>query len=338
MKKYSTVLLLLAVVVLGAVAFWVMKTDSSKGGGKAFSDFEIENTDEITKFVITESTGNVAELSKEGDIWRLNNEFQARPESVDLLLRTFKHIAVQSAVPSELKKTVVANMAARNKKVEIFVNGKLSKTYFVGSPTKDHYGTYMLLEKNGRKSSEPYVMHIPGFNGFLESRFFTNVNDWKYSGVFVYDPLDIAKIEVDFPGKPSDSYVVNQLAKIVSLTDPEGNPIQGVNKSLVENYILNYEKIYFNRIAEFEPAQVDSIGNQQPVYTLAVTDVNNSTKTVDFYLKLSENPSIDEVTGEEFLYDTDYIHGRVRGEDELLVFQYFALGNVFAPRSYFLQN
>lgn len=338
MKKYSTVLLLLAVVVLGAVAFWVMKTDSSKGGGKAFSDFEIENTDEITKFVITESTGNVAELSKEGDIWRLNNEFQARPENVDLLLRTFKHIAVQSAVPSELKKTVVANMAARNKKVEIFVNGKLSKTYFVGSPTKDHYGTYMLLEKNGRKSSEPYVMHIPGFNGFLESRFFTNVNDWKYSGVFVYDPLDIAKIEVDFPGKPSDSYVVNQLAKIVSLTDPEGNPIQGVNKSLVENYILNYEKIYFNRIAEFEPAQVDSIGNQQPVYTLAVTDVNNSTKTVDFYLKLSENPSIDEVTGEEFLYDTDYIHGRVRGEDELLVFQYFALGNVFAPRSYFLQN
>lgn len=338
MKKYSTVLLLLAVVVLGAVAFWVMKTDSSKGGGKAFSDFEIENTDEITKFVITESTGNVAELSKEGDIWRLNNEFQARPENVDLLLRTFKHIAVQSAVPSELKKTVVANMAARNKKVEIFVNGKLSKTYFVGSPTKDHYGTYMLLEKNGRKSSEPYVMHIPGFNGFLESRFFTNVNDWKYSGVFVYDPLDIAKIEVDFPGKPSDSYVVNQLAKIVSLTNPEGNPIQGVNKSLVENYILNYEKIYFNRIAEFEPAQVDSIGNQQPVYTLAVTDVNNSTKTVDFYLKLSENPSIDEVTGEEFLYDTDYIHGRVRGEDELLVFQYFALGNVFAPRSYFLQN
>lgn len=338
MKKYSTVLLLLAVVVLGAVAFWVMKTDSSKGGGKAFSDFEIENTDEITKFVITESTGNVAELSKEGDIWRLNNEFQARPENVDLLLRTFKHIAVQSAVPSELKKTIVANMAARNKKVEIFVNGKLSKTYFVGSPTKDHYGTYMLLEKNGRKSSEPYVMHIPGFNGFLESRFFTNVNDWKYSGVFVYDPLDIAKIEVDFPGKPSDSYVVNQLAKIVSLTDPEGNPIQGVNKSLVENYILNYEKIYFNRIAEFEPAQVDSIGNQQPVYTLAVTDVNNSTKTVDFYLKLSENPTIDEVTGEEFLYDTDYIHGRVRGEDELLVFQYFALGNVFAPRSYFLQN
>ena len=338
MKKYSTVLLLLAVVVLGAVAFWVMKTDSSKGGGKAFSDFEIANTDEITKFVITESTGNVAELSKEGEGWRLNNEFQARPENVDLLLRTFKHIAVQSAVPSELKKTVVANMAARNKKVEIFVNGKLSKTYFVGSPTKDHYGTYMLLEKNGRKSSEPYVMHIPGFNGFLESRFFTNVNDWKYSGVFVYDPLAIAKIEVDFPGKPSDSYVVNQLAKIVSLADPEGNPIQGVNKSLVENYILNYEKIYFNRIAEFEPAQVDSIGNQQPVYTLAVTDVNNSKKIVDFYLKLSENPTIDEVTGEEFLYDTDYIHGQVRGKDELLVFQYFALGNVFAPRSYFLQN
>jgi len=338
MKKNSTVLLLLAVLVLGSVAFWVMKTDSSKGGGKSFSDFEIENTEDITKFVITESTGNVAELSKEGDIWMLNGMFQARPENVDLLLRTFKHIAVQSTVPSELKKTVVANMAARNKKVKIYVNGNLSKTYFVGSPTKDHYGTYMLLEKNGRKSSEPYVMHIPGFNGFLESRFFTNVNDWKYSGVFVYDPLEIAKIEVSFPSKPSDSYVINQLAKIVNLTDQNGVAVSGVNKYLVENYILNFEKIYFNRIAEFEPPQVDSITAHSPVYTISVTDVSNKKKTVDFYLKLSENPTIDLVTGKESLYDTDYIHGHVRGEKEMLVFQYFALGNVFAPRSYFLQQ
>ncbi len=338
MKNNTTYILLFIVLLLGGVAFWVMKTDSSKGGGKAFSDFEIENTEDITKFVITESTGNVAELSREGDIWMLNGEFQARPENVDLLLRTFKHIAVQSAVPSELKKTVVANMAARNKKVEIFVNDKLSKTYFVGSPTKDHYGTYMLLEKNGRKSSEPYVMHIPGFNGFLESRFFTNVNDWKYSGVFVYDALDIAKIEVSFPSQPSDSYAINQIAKMVTLTGVNGEAVTGVNKSLVENYVLNYEKIYFNRIAEISKQEVDSISALSPVYTISVTDNSNKTKTVDFYLKLSENPTIDEVTGVENLYDSDYIYGRVRGEEEMLIFQYFALGNVFAPKSYFTQQ
>lgn len=337
MKKNSTGLLILAVLVLASVAFWVMKTDSSKGGGQSFSDFEVENIEDITKFVITESTGNIAELSKEGDYWMLNDAFRARPENIDLLLRTFKHIAVQSAVPTELKKTVVANMAARNKKVEIYVKGKLSKTYFVGSPTKDHYGTYMLLEKNGRKSSEPYVMHMPGFNGFLESRFFTNVNDWKYSGVFVYDPLDISSIVVSFPAKPSDSYKINQLDKIVSLTGLSGETVTGVNKSLVENYILNYEKIYFNRIADFTPSQVDSIVITEPVYTITITDVNNKTKSVDFYLKLSDNPTIDEVTGEEFIYDTDYIHGNVRGEQEMLVFQYFALGNVFAPKSYFIQ-
>lgn len=338
MRNKSTSILIVAVVVLGAIAIWVMKTDSSKGGGRAFSDFKIENIENITKFVITESTGNVAELEKEGEEWRLNGQFKARHENVELLLKTFKHIAVQSAVPSELKKTVVANMAARNKKVEIFENGELTKTYFVGSPTKDHYGTYMLLEKNGRKSSEPYVMHLPGFNGFLESRFFTNVNDWKYSGVFVYDPLEISSIEVDFYAKPSDSYKVNQLAKIVSLMDSEGNPVKGANKSLVENYILNYEKIYFNRIADYDETQVDSIvAANNPVYTISVTDVSNKTKTVDFYLKMSENPTINEVTGEENIWDTDYIHGNVRGDREMLVFQYFALGNVFAPKSYFIQ-
>jgi len=338
MKNKSTGILLLAVVLLGIIALWVMKTDSSKGGGKAFSDFEIENVENITKFVITESTGNVANLEKAGEEWRLNGKFKARPENVELLLKTFKHIAVQSAVPSELKKTVVANMAARNKKVEIFENGELTKTYFVGSPTKDHYGTYMLLEKNGRKSSEPYVMHLPGFNGFLESRFFTNENDWKYSGVFVYDPLEIASVKVEFPQKLSDSYRINQSAKIVSLMDIDGNPIEGADKTLVENYLLNYEKIYFNRIADYTEKQVDSIlAVSEPVYTLSVTDVSNKKRTVDFYLKMSDNPTVNEVTGEKNIWDTDYIHGRIRGEKELLVFQYFALGNVFAPKSYFIQ-
>lgn len=337
MKKNSTLLLILTVLVLAGVAYWVMKTDDSAGGGKAMSDFAIENTEDIDKIIIKEINGNKAELEKKEGVWRVNEKYNAREENVNLLLKTFKNISVQSAVSYNMKQTVVANMAARHKKVEIYINGDLEKTYYVGSPTKDHYGTYMLLEKNGRKSTEPYVMHIPGFNGFLESRFFTNLNDWKYSGVFVYDPLEIEKINVSFTNKPSKSYIITQTNKAVQLKDNEGKEVEKYNKTLVENYILNYEKIFFNKVAELPWEKADSIINSTPTYTVSVTG-NGKKKKVNFHLKPKDNPEIDIVTGEIDKWDENYIYGVVEGENEVLIFQYFALGNVFSDIDFFLQK
>jgi len=338
MKKNSTLILVALVVVLSLLAVWVLNTDDSAGGGKAMSDFAIENTNEIDKIIITEINGNKAVISKENSGWILNDELKARPENVELLLKTFKEIKVQSSVSKDLRKTIVANMAARHKKVEIFVNGRNNKTYYIGSPTKDHYGTYMLLEKNGKKSSEPYVTHIPGFNGFLESRFFTDVNDWKYSGVFVYSPEKIKEIEVTFLNSPQKSYRIKQSGKSVSLYNMDNTPVADFNKTLVEDYVLNYEKIFFNKVAEFNESQVDSILALSPVYSVKVTDENDAKKQVDFYMKPKENPGIDPVTGLEEKWDENYIYGSIVGEKEILVFQYFALGNIFSNKSYFIQN
>ena len=338
MKKNSTKFLILAVLVLAIIAYFVSVQDDEQGGTKPMSDFAIENTDEINKIIITESNRNKAELELIDGEWMLNNEFKARPVSVELLLKTFRNIKVQTSVSNELKKTVVANMASRYKKVEIFEAGNLLKTYYVGSATKDHYGTYMLLEKNGRKSSEPYVMHIPGFNGFLESRFYTNENDWKYSGVFVYKPLDIKSIKVTHVDNPLESFQISQKNKKIALLTSEGNTIEKFNNSLAENYILIYEKIFFNKIAEYSEKQVDSIQSLSPLYKIEVIDVNGVSKKVHFVLKNKDNPEIDEVTGEQILYDENYLLGYYPEAKEILVFQYFNLGNIFANKSYFTSN
>jgi hypothetical protein len=337
MKKNSTLLLIIAVLVMGAIAFWVMKTDDSKGGGQAMSDFAFENTDEIDRIIITEINGNSANLERKGEIWTVNKDFRARPENVELLLKTFRGITVQSAVSDELKKNVVANMAARHKKVEIFQNGSLAKTYYVGSPTKDHYGTFMLLEKDGKKSTEPYVMHIPGFNGFLESRFFAYINDWKYSGVFIYDPLAIQEIKVEFTESPESSFIISQFDKKVGLKSIDGADIKEFNNSLVQNYILNYEKIFYNKVAELTGNEIDSILNLAPTYSIQVTS-NGEKNKVDFFLKKIDNPTIDLVTGKENPWDENYIYGIREGEKEVLIFQYYALGNVFSRLQYFINK
>jgi len=134
MKKNTTLLLIIAIVALAVIAYFV----SGEEEGKPMSDFAIENVEDINKFIISRTDGSSITIENIDGVWMCNNEFKARDANIELLLKTFKNISVQSSVSSDLKKTVVGNMASRHKKVQIFENGKNTKTYFIGSPTSDH--------------------------------------------------------------------------------------------------------------------------------------------------------------------------------------------------------
>ena len=76
-------------------------------------------------------------------------------------------------------------LSVRHKKVEIFTTDGENpiKTWYVGSSTKDHLGTYMLLQNKQQKSSVPYITYKPGFYGTLDVRFFTNWKEWRSSNI-----------------------------------------------------------------------------------------------------------------------------------------------------------
>ena len=248
-----------------------------------------------------------------------------------------KNISVQSSVSSDLKKTVVGNMASRHKKVQIFENGKNTKTYFIGSPTSDHYGTYMLLEKNGKKSSEAYVMHLPGFNGFLESRFYTEIKDWKHTGVYTMNPENIKQIKVEHYESPEDSYVITQADGRFDFTTIDGVPVGDYNLTLLQNYVRTYEKIFYNQIGDYTETQVDSIKKEDPTYIVSVTDNADNVKQVFFTLK-ETGETMDSIIGKAIAYDVNMIHGYYPEGEEIYLFQYFSLGNMFAKKSYFIQK
>jgi len=319
--------------MLGAFAYYLFANDGLSSDRKPFSDFAIENTEEINKIIITEVNGSHADLELIKGEWRLNKRYKARPENVALLLKTFKGISVQSAVPKNAVMNITRNIAARNRKVEIFTGGKKPiKTYYVGSPTKDHYGTYMILKKGTKMSSVPYIMHLPGFNGFLESRFYSGENDWKYTGVYNYDIRNIANIKVENTENPAGSFQVSNMFSKPVLMDLEGNKIENQNDNLVQSYIQNFEKIHYNRIASFRQAQIDSVKALTPNFIVTVLDKEKGNNQMKFYKKANPVEETDNVTGKIVKWDANYILGCNNDNNEILVFQYFSLGNMFAKK------
>ena len=120
---------------------------------------------------------------KEKGNWWVNGKFRARQHSVDLILKTIKKIKVKHPVAVTGIEYRLSKIASKHKKVEIYTgDGNLEKVYYIGGSTKDHQGTYMLLEtpEDGR-SDIPYVCHLPGFHGYLTPRFFTTEEDWRHT-------------------------------------------------------------------------------------------------------------------------------------------------------------
>jgi hypothetical protein len=289
MKNLRTILI---VVALGGLAFfaWYLNkgTENSKMADAALSDFAVKDTASIDKLILTDTEGNKGvNLIRTPQGWTTDKGDCVQQHLVSAILETIKHVAVKGPVPKDAIETINKNLTAHHRKIEIYVKGELAKTWYIGNPTPDHYGTYMLLkDPELGKSPEPFIMHMPNEHGSLQSRFITNPLEFRCSGIFTYEPLDVKSIDVQIP----DSSHLN--FKIVANSDNNFSlfnnqkPLADFDTTQVRGYILYYQKIHFESHNNLlNPAQVDSMKATVPYYTIEVITKAGESNKISLYKK-----------------------------------------------------
>jgi len=144
---------------------------------KAFSEFHIRDTASISKIFMVDKQNRSITLQRSGATWKVmseGQEFPARMDAVKLLLYTLHTMRVKMPVAISAQEEILRRMSGRSIKVEIYSPKRHIKTFFVGGVTQDNLGTYMLLEG----AEVPFVVEIPGFRGFIASRFSTDIMNW----------------------------------------------------------------------------------------------------------------------------------------------------------------
>src|SRR5438132_13761530 len=125
-------------VALGVAAyFFVIK---KKWGTLNVNEtaFAVDETAAIGKIFIADMQGQKVILERKKDSWIVNAKYPVRNDYMDVLLSTLKRVSMSYPVPKTAMNKVVTEMAAHNKKVEVYdKNGKLMKSYFVGCPSLD---------------------------------------------------------------------------------------------------------------------------------------------------------------------------------------------------------
>src|SRR3972149_10537431 len=169
-KNRLTIIITIALAIIAAYLLYTSKKGTIR---QELKDFAVEDTSAITKIFMVDMRNNQVTLQKEkpGN-WAVNGKYRARNDLIDVLLKTMKNLQVKSPVARAAHDNMVKQLATGAVKVEIYQNNNTNpgKVYYVGGATQDKYGTYMLLEN----SSEPFIMSLPYFSGYLTTRYNTD--------------------------------------------------------------------------------------------------------------------------------------------------------------------
>lgn len=322
-------------VILGIIAFWLWYSNSGSTINKELRDFAIEDTASITKIFMVDKNNRNVTLERKNGGWILNNGYGVRKDLVDVLLKTINRLHVKAPVSKSAHNTIVKNLASVSVKVEIYQDSKLRKVYYVGGATPDNLGTYMLLEG----SSVPFVMDIPGFSGYLTTRFSTDELDWKDRNVFRYKFSDIAGITVENPAAPSQSFRIlcrgNNRFLLRTLT--ENTDIQNFDTLSVKEYISNFKNLNFETyVAEIPAARLDSIKKSRPLFNITVEDKEGGKKIIRMYLRPNYDKYVDGNNEKTNEFDPDRMYAFINNGRDLVIIQYYVFDPVMKELNYFL--
>lgn len=157
--------------------------------------FKVSDTTSINKIFISDMKGNQIKLEKNDNIWFINDTYKVREDAISTLLSTIKTIEIQQPVSDNAYNNVIRNLATIGVKIDIYSNNLL-KSYVIGHSTMNHLGTYMIM----KDAENPFIMHIPGFNGFLSPRYgiegnSLNISSWRDNTVLNISSENIIEIE-----------------------------------------------------------------------------------------------------------------------------------------------
>lgn len=310
----SNLRLLYFLIILTGItgAMWWFDSDGGNILADDQTDFSISDTSLVDKIFIADNYSQVTLERVPGErLWSVNGgEMKANKASIDLLLKTFSRIEVKGAVPEKQRETVIRNLAGSAKKVEIYTGGdKPEKTWYVGTSTSNHTGTFMLLEtEEGGRASEPFITHLGGGKGYLTTRFFTDLDEWRYTGIFEYPNRTLQAIEFTDYEHPYNSYkLVADTLGGLKLFSTTGAEVAYRDTISVQNQFLRYKKVYFeswnSRLTE---AGQDSLRNTPAKFSIKCTDVDGVSKGVDVYER-----------------DEEYLYGIATNENKIVLLQKF---------------
>ena len=325
---------IMVIALLGVGAWYVIKenkNNSSIASIEAEYAFGIADTNAITKIIIRDKTPNEAILTRENGRWFVNGKDEARPGAVKVLLETMNRQTMRNFVPIAREKSIIEDISVYGKEVEVYAGDEKIKHFYVGIETDDQTATYMMI----KGASKPFSVHIEGFVGYLNTRYFADARLWRRRILFGLPKNDIARVDMRY-SDPSFSFSVDNTGDEPRIEDVNG---QVIANALPPNYNIFLGSFrtasYEGDVVETDGIwpKLDSIKMAEPQFVLAVTDKEGETQTLKAFHKRPDKEQVGD-DGEWLEWDPDRLYALL-DDGRWVVIQYFGLRNIIVDKNFF---
>jgi hypothetical protein len=333
MKKIGILVVGLAAIV--ALGWYAKKLIvGEKNSDTQLIAFAFEDTTKIDKIIITDAFSQRMELIRKGKEWTAGDGSCVTRESVSLIMDAFKKINLKGYLSEKAQKRFTELMSTSHTKVEIFEDGKWSKSWYIGPPAQDHMGQIMLLETaEDGKSDQPVMMSIAGMYGIVEPRFFADKRKWMCTNIFRLEMDDIAEVDVRFPDEKFRNFNIKSKGSRFTVSS-NGEKLSQVDTANVYRYLQSYKKVHFD-IANFQlnEKQLDSMKRSTPFCVLKVKEKNGKKQQLRMFRIKSEEPQRNEF-GEYVNADMNRFWCEL-SNGEIVKCQYFVFNQLILGHVYF---
>jgi len=317
----QTLIYILIFGLLGVGVWYIFFRDDQNLFTSKDAGFTIKDTGAIGKIFLVDNNNESVKLVRTADGWTVNEKYKALPGAVQSLLFTLNSQVAQRPVPEQLHNDVVRKMASSNK-IEIYDRqGNKMRVFYVGTESPGNVGTYMLMEGGSR----PYVVQIPGFEGYLTPRYMPLERFWRDRTVFNIEAKDITKISMQYMREPLNSFTISQVGGKPSVTlDPALMEGKTMNEKRARTYLTFFKDVNSEAIAEGLSGVRESISSVPQVCALEVTGANGYTQHADIYYmpKNKRSKNIDApATDTASFFDSDHFYAVINNKADTVTIQ-----------------
>ena len=343
-NKLSLILTIILIVIAGLL-IWNNRFLSTLRGTSA--DFSVWDTASITKLYLADRLDHESLLERHPDGWTVN-DFKAHDEKVNQLLNTLYKIHVRMPVSVASHDNIIKQLAVSSTKVEIyqivprinlfnkvklFPREKCTRVFYVGDATMDSNGTFMLKEG----SDQPYIVNIPGFRGYISTRFAANPDEWRDHVIFQESLADIQTLTMEFGGDPMRGFKVDNVGKhqyqLTRLGDNQDLPFDTLKViNLLSSFSdLRYEELLSNKTAQ---ERMDSIRQSPFLYKITLENKQGEVKSLKAYQKKVQ--SVFDIPETEWIDDEDRMYAFIDNDKDLVLIQYYIFDKILKDVNYYM--
>ena len=332
MKKFLP--FIIVILLLAAAAAWFVLHKSHGTFDKEENAFVIKDKKDITKVILTGSDKKRIELTQVNGVWMVNGKYRAREDLVVSLFDALVRITTLCPVPRAAHDYVIRNLFEKNVKTEVYSNNSAEpeQVYYVGGPSADGTGTYMLREIDGKPDTRPYITYIPGLQGYVTPRYLTDEEVWRSRVVFKYAPDDIKSLSLEYVGDEKKSFTINRISKDSFTLSPLDNKY-AINQTYQQKYVRGYLGFYSSiSIETFDNANTtkDSTIKTTPYCIFTITGNDNSVNKLKmFYMPINRRSKMPfDSKGNAMTYDVDRYYASINNDKDFAVIQYYVFGKL----------